>query len=196
MRESIVEDYFAVTVQDHSEQLIPLTNGIMHVTHSSSADRYKPLACIGMPGRPLTYPSAKPLRQQLKEAFENGGTLSCHRKTFSLSLCGFFWKTADALMLSCFHGQTTGNSHAAVLLLCQQHHRDNWWHWWQREWSYADRTEGSEHASTETARQEKWDAIHGSNVPTTGGMTDAACIYIVSSNLFHLRSIKKKWDKL
>lgn len=69
MRESIVEDYFAVTVQDHSEQFIPLTNGIMHVTHSSSADRYKPLACLGMPGRPLTYPSAKPLRQQLKEAF-------------------------------------------------------------------------------------------------------------------------------
>lgn len=31
--------------------------------------------------------------------------------------------------------------------------------------------------------------------PTTGGMTDAACIYMVSSNLFPLRSIKKKREK-
>lgn len=103
MRESIVEDYIAVTVQDHSEQLIRLTNGITHVTHSSSADRYKPLACIGMPGGPLTYPSAKPLREQLKQAFENGCTLSCHRKTFSLSLCGFFSKDSwcsNAIMFS------------------------------------------------------------------------------------------------
>lgn len=42
MSEPIVEDYLAVTVQDHSEQLIPLTENaaacVSH-THSPSADR-------------------------------------------------------------------------------------------------------------------------------------------------------------
>lgn len=77
MRESIVEDYFAVTVRDHSEQLIPLTNGTVHVTQSSSADRYKPLACIGMLGRPLTCSSAKTTNTAIKGAFKDGCTLSC-----------------------------------------------------------------------------------------------------------------------
>lgn len=42
MSEPIVEDYLAVTVRDHSEQLIPLTKNataFMSHTHSSSADR-------------------------------------------------------------------------------------------------------------------------------------------------------------
>lgn len=52
MRESIVGDCQAVTVQDHSS--LPLTNDIMHVAHLSAADRYEPTASNRMSGRPLT----------------------------------------------------------------------------------------------------------------------------------------------
>lgn len=52
MRESIVGDCQAVTVQDHSS--LPLTNDIMHDAHLSAADRYEPTASNRMSGRPLT----------------------------------------------------------------------------------------------------------------------------------------------
>lgn len=58
MRESIVGDCLAVTVQDHSS--LPLPNDIMHDVHLSAVDRYKPAACNRMSGRPLTQPSGEP----------------------------------------------------------------------------------------------------------------------------------------
>lgn len=45
MRESIVGDRPAVTVQDHSS--LPLTSDFMHDAHLSAADRYKPTERLG-----------------------------------------------------------------------------------------------------------------------------------------------------
>lgn len=58
MRESIVGDCPTVTVQDHSS--LPLTDDIVHDAQLSAADRYSPLACSRMSGRPLTHPSGEP----------------------------------------------------------------------------------------------------------------------------------------
>lgn len=52
MRESIVGDCPAVTVQDHSS--LPLTDDMVHDAQLSAADRYSPLACSRMSGSPLT----------------------------------------------------------------------------------------------------------------------------------------------
>lgn len=154
-----------------------LTNGITCMSHTpqvlTGTGPWHVSVCLEDQSPP---PSAKLLRQQLKEAFKNGHTLTSHYwkniLSLSLSLCYFFvfWKRRElqtALILPFFHDPTTHtikciflltHTHIHMLLwcCCANNITNDGWHWWQKEWSGADRAAGGEHTSTETVRHEKW----------------------------------------
>lgn len=88
-----------------------LTNGITCMSHTpqvlTGTGPWHVSVCLEDHSPP---PCAKPPRQQLKEAFKNGHTLTSHywKNILSLSLYDFFWKRCELqTALMCFHGQTT-----------------------------------------------------------------------------------------